>query len=72
MANYIDDLNRFESDLEGGTHVESDCEGDPPGVKDELRKVVKGENERTFAALTTGSFSAYVRLPQILSSPLQR
>ena len=53
------------SDLEGDIHSESDCEGDLPGGKNQLKL---GGKEQTRVVLTRGSFSACVHR-QILSSP---
>jgi hypothetical protein len=50
------------SDLEEDVLVESDCEGDLPGVEDQLREV---ENEPPDAVLIRGSLSACVDFHQI-------
>jgi hypothetical protein len=56
------------SDLDGDVNVESDCEGDFPGVRSEPVEM-KGEGEEPIrAVLTIGSFSAYVHSPITPSS----
>ena len=56
------------SDLEGDVNVESDCEGDLPGVQDESLKTKEDGEEPTRAVLKIGSLSAYVHPPITLSS----
>ena len=55
------------NDLEGDLNVESDCEGDLPGVNDETSNTEEKE-EQVRAVLITGSFSAYVDLPILSQS----
>jgi len=48
------------NDLEGDFNVESDCDEDFRGTKDETSKAKEEKEEQTRAVFSTGSFSAYV------------
>lgn len=50
------------SSLEGDFYVESDCEEDSPGIKDEPPKRTEEREDSTHAVLVTGSFSAWKSL----------
>ena len=60
MVKYLKGQKPFISSLEGYFKVESDCEDDSPGTKDELPEATEEGEEITRAVLVTGSFSAYV------------
>ena len=50
----------------GDANVDSDCEGDSAGIGDGTSQTKDEKGEQARAVLTTGSFSAYVRLPSNL------
>ena len=58
MVKYLRDRNVVINDLEEGSNIESDCEGDATGVVPETAEVKEGKGEETRAVLITGSFSA--------------
>ena len=55
MVKNLDGVSSFTGILEGDVDVESDFEGDFPGVENLLRKL--GEKEQTRAVLIKGSFT---------------
>lgn len=59
VVKYVKGRSNPTSDLEGNVNVESDCDGDSPGVNDKL-PTTKNNKEETRAVLTIGSFSACV------------
>ena len=68
MVKYVKGRNPLMSDRQEDVNVESDCEGDLPGVKDESLKKKENGEEPTRAVLTIGSFSACVPPSTTLSS----
>ena len=58
MVKYLKGRNIVINDLEGGSNVESDCEGDGTGIEPETVEMKEGEEDNTRAVLITGSFSA--------------
>ena len=62
MVKYLGGQNPFIGSPEGDVNVESDCEGDSPGLKGESPKVKEEKAEQIRAVLTTGSYSAYVHI----------
>jgi hypothetical protein len=64
VVKYLKGRNGLVMDSEGVVDVESDCEHDSPETEDVLL-----EEEQTRAVLTTGSFSACVRIfyPAVVS-----
>jgi hypothetical protein len=58
VVEYLKGRNFVANDLEGGSNVESDCEGDPTGVVPEIDDMKEREEEETRAILIMGSFSA--------------
>ena len=60
MVKYLRGRNYVINDLEGGSNIESDCEGDSTGVGSETTEAKEGKEEETRAVLITGSFSAWV------------
>ena len=63
MVKYLKGREPLIDSLEGDFCVESDCEGDSPGIKDEPPKTTEEREDSTHAVLVTGSFSAYVQFP---------
>ena len=59
VVKYVKGRNPVIKDLEGHVNMESDCDGDVVGAKDELPIVKEGKEEHR-AVLITGSFSACV------------
>lgn len=58
MVKYLRGRSSVINSLEGGSNIESDCEGDPTGVGSETMEVGEGKEEETRAVLVAGSFSA--------------
>ena len=69
VVKYVKGRNPLISDLEGDVNVESDCDGDILGLKDELHNA-KDEKKETRAVFITGSFSAYVQ--SVISSSFRK
>ena len=66
MVIYLEGRNTSINYPGGDANIDSDCEGDSMGVGDGALKTNEEKEERARAALTTGSFSAYVHLPSCL------
>ncbi|KAF9645692.1 hypothetical protein BDM02DRAFT_471820 [Thelephora ganbajun] len=60
LVKYLKGRNPLMHNLEGDVNVESDCEGDSPEVKNDLKTEEK--EDQTRAVLVTGSFSAWKSL----------
>jgi hypothetical protein len=60
VVKYLGGRNFVVNDLEGGSNIESDCEGDPTEVVPEAEDMKERKEEETRAVLITGSFSAWV------------
>ena len=58
MVRCLGGRNIAVNDLEGGSNIESDCEGDPTEGVPETAEMKEGKEEKTRAVLITGSFSA--------------
>lgn len=72
VVKYIIGRSALVKYLEGDVNIESDFEGDSPGVKEETPSAVEEKEEQVRAVLVTGSLSAYVLslIPYLVSGEM--